>query len=348
MELFMLFDLGRWRDKEATYCLDPSSQARATKRTMSAKVKRARVGRAQRRVKHEVNCTTRASLGIELVNFKTIVRNILSNNASEAHQRMFLLDHRTHIRRLKPFAIIGHQPGFNAIRVTTEDERRQLERAIMRQRVGTTSKQALAMMRSVHERRDEGEECSFKLKRAKLDTHSVPLWTRTYRETPILPVVVSMPYTSRMLCCRACGHAKETAHMQLKMASGYRGICCPGCHKQARVTQNLCQCNVIWHQCPTHRHDPPVHRSEKPAASGVAARPKKVKDKLSLHRVAPEALTRKPTKRRKTERQGSEHRLHSHGQAASSATTTAPRLDPTQQPMLAARFPHLSTRRGNE
>ena len=161
----------------------------------------------------------RPSLGVELANFKTIVRHIVATSAKPNHQCMFKNDKRTHLRRLKDFAIIGHQPGINGIRVTTEAERRLVEHAIMKQRVGTPSKQALVTMRSVHARRDEGETCLVKLKRAKLDMKSAPLWTRTYRSNLIEPVVVQMPYTSRMIACRACGHSKETAHMQLKMAN---------------------------------------------------------------------------------------------------------------------------------
>ena len=134
--------------------------------------------------------------------------------------------------------------------------------------------------------------------------------------------------------------------MQLKMSNGYRGICCQGCHGQARVTQNLCQCKVIWHQCPIHQHDPTVHRSEKPAARGSATKSRTVKDRLSLHRMAPEALIKRPTQRRKVERPSGENRLHLHGLAASSATKTAPKLNATLQPLLAAKFPHLTTRMG--
>jgi hypothetical protein len=289
MDLFVLFEIGGWRDREATFHMDPASKVRADRRAMSGKAKRDRRGRANHSTRQVANCTTRASLGTEIANFKARIRHIMANNADHTHQCLFLLDPRAHIRRLKPFAIIGHQPGINAIRTTTEVERRKVELAIMKQRAGTTSKQALVTMRSVHARRDEGEVCLIKLKRAKIDTRSAPQWTRCYRGSSIPLVKVHTPYTSRMLTCRACGHSKETAHMQLKMTSGYRGICCPGCHRQARVSQNLCQCKVIWHQCTIHRHDPAVHRSEKPAHSVAAAKPKKDKDRLSLHRAAPEA-----------------------------------------------------------
>jgi hypothetical protein len=258
------------------------------------------------------------------------------------------VDQRTHIRRLKQFAVIGHQPGFNAIRTTTEHERRQIEIAIMRQRVGTSSKQASATMRSVHASRDEGEMLAVKLKRAKLDMKSTPQWSRTFRTGLIEPVTVLRPYSSRMITCRACGQGKETAHMQLLMPNGFRGICCPGCHRQARVSKNLCQCQVIWHQCPTHKHDPAVHRSEKPSGSSSATMSKTAKDKLSLHRMAPEAIIkRRPAKRRKVEGPSGSARLHSHGLGAGSATETAPQLDATLQPRLAAKFPHLATRRGS-
>jgi hypothetical protein len=290
-------------------------------------------------------CNKRASLSAEIANFKAIVRHIIHNNADRVHQCLFLMDQRAHIRRLNTFAIIGHQPGFNASRATTELERRKVELAIMRQRVGTTPKQALATMRSVHARRDEGDICTFKLKRVKLDTKSVPRWTREFRSTPIMPLNLSKSYTSRLLSCRSCGHVKETAHMQLKIKDGYRGICCPGCHRQARVTSNLCQCKLIWHQCPTHKHDPVVHRSQKPVQGDTIRRTKLDRDKLSLYRTAPEAQIKRPTKRRKTVKMD-ELRLHQHG-LQSSASTVAPVLSAVLQPRLAAKFPHL-TARGNK
>ena len=149
-----------------------------------------------------------------------------------------------------------------------------------------------------------------------------------------------------MIACRMRGHSKETAHMQLKMANGYRGICCPGCHRQARVCQNLCQCKVIWHQCKTHMHDPAVHRSEKPAGRGTTTKTKLDRPRLSLHRAAPEAVIHKrPTKRRKVDGPGNV-RLYAHGLVTRGATTSVPQLDATQQPLLAAKFPHLATRRG--
>ncbi len=204
------------------FCLDQHSQARAVKRATNAKAKRRKVSTQGRR--QEVNSNVRASLGIELANFKAMVRHIIATNANQDHQCLFKSDQRVHIRRLKHFAIIGHQPGFNATRNTTEVERRKVELAILKQRTGTTSKQGLATMRSVHARRDEGEFCRIKLKRAKIDTRSVPLWTRGFRGTPISLVKVATPYTSRLLSCRACGHSKETAHMQLMMTNGFRGI----------------------------------------------------------------------------------------------------------------------------
>jgi hypothetical protein len=290
----------------------------------------------------QASCITRASLGVELGNFKTLVRYIIANNASSDHQPLFKPDQRFHLRRLKQFAIIGHQPGINAVRVTTEAMRRQVEESIMRQRAGASPKHAVATMRTVHAKRDEGELCSIKLKRAKVDTRSLPQWSRSFRTGAILPVTRQTPYMSRIITCRACGHGKETAHMQLKMASGFRGIVCPGCHRQARVGLNLCQCKVIWHQCTTHQHDPAIHRSAKPAnqASAQVTAEQKVK-RLSLHRAAPEALQRKPVKRSRVQVH-SGTRLHAHGLVTCLAQRV-PKLDVTEHPQLAAKFPHLTT-----
>ncbi len=340
IELFILFDVGGWRDRAATFHSDTSSQHRASKRAMSGKAKWIKRGKVKQAPRQVANCTTRASLGTEIANFKAMVRHIILNNADQSHQCLFLLDHRAHIRRLAPFAIIGHQPGINATRTTTEAERRKVEQAIMKQRVGTTPKQALATMRSVHASRDEGEICSIKLKRAKLDTRSVPKWTREFRGTPIMPVKSSTSYTSRQLSCRACGHVKETAHMQLKMPSGYRGIVCPGCHRQARVRMHHCQCKVVWHHCTTHQNDPTVHRSAKLAAGANTNRMKKVMARLSLHRVAPEAAQRRPAKRRRLE-STSGTRLHSHGVKRKCTAQSLPPPSATHQPRRAAKLPHL-------
>jgi hypothetical protein len=201
-------------------------------------------------------------------------------------------------------------------------------------------------MRSVHARRDEGGSCIIKLKRAKIDTKSVPAWIRSYRSLPIVPVNVRTHYLSRLLTCTSCGHHKETAHMQLRMTTGLRGICCPKCHRQARAIKNLCQCGVVWHQCGVHQHDPAVHRSEKPAKDSKACKPIKAKGQLSLYRTAPEALTKKPAKRRRLDAHGSGQRLHTHLQGDGCATVVAPRLNIGMQPRLAARFPHLATPRG--
>ena len=152
--------------------------------------------------------------------------------------------------------------------------------------------------------------------------------------------MTKVPYTSRVLTCRACGFGKETAHMQLKMVKGYRGIVCPGCHLQSRVSKHHCQCKAIWHQCELHQHDLAVHRSAKPA---TRARPKgsKVHAHLSLHRAAPEAVQRRPTKRRRVDGTG-EAQLHSHGVKRMSSEQLAPQLSASRQPRLAAKFPHLT------
>ncbi len=178
--------------------------------------------------------------------------------------------------------------------------------------------------------------------------NAVPAWTRGYRDTPIGSVDVQLPYNSRMLSCRHCGQGKETVHMQLKMVDGYRGICCTKCHKQARVSLHHCQCRTIWHQCPIHRHDPSVHRSIKPVGQDKAAKLKDVKVRLSLHRMAPEATTRKLTKRRRLEWVCSEHRLHMHGLVTNSGVTVAPQLSAHRHPQLAAKFPHLVSPGDNE
>ena len=156
---FYCFDIGGWRDKQADFHLDKGSHERAEKRAKDGKAKRIERGTLGNIHKQSANCTIRASLGTELANFKAIIRHVIAGNADPIHQCLFTHDNRSHIRRLSPFAIIGHQPVINATRITTEGERRNIETAILRQRIGTTPKQALATMRSLHARRDEGSSC---------------------------------------------------------------------------------------------------------------------------------------------------------------------------------------------
>ena len=66
-------------------------------------------------------------------------------------------------------------------------------------------------------------------------------------------------YESRLLACTRCGAKQETTEKQLKINIGFRAIHCNKCGKQERVHSNRCSCNVVWHQCPSHRVDPPVH-----------------------------------------------------------------------------------------
>ena len=77
------------------------------------------------------------------------------------------------------------------------------------------------------------------------------------------PAPHARAYQSRLLKCNLCNGLTETAHMQLRTTNGYRSISCRVCHNHRRVGRSKCVCEVLWHQCTTHRVDPAVHRTTK-------------------------------------------------------------------------------------
>ena len=98
-----------------------------------------------------------------------------------------------------------------------------------------------------------------------------------------------------MLACTRCGRQQETIWMQLRTMIGYRGIHCRICGKQELYSRNICQCNIIWHQCKVHRIDPKEHRSRKAdkftkdqKQSRLEEGEKKRQSKPSRKRKAPE------------------------------------------------------------
>jgi hypothetical protein len=119
----------------------------------------------------------------------------------------------------------------------------------------------------------EGDEHKILIKKARVAYGTTARWKRKWLEEPTEEDSTKQEaneerheqnkYTSRLLTCTRCGAAQETAWMQLRTKEGYRAIHCKQCGKQERSSHNVCQCNVIWHHCPTHRHDPKVHRSRK-------------------------------------------------------------------------------------
>ena len=93
-------------------------------------------------------------------------------------------------------------------------------------------------------------------------------------------------YSSRILRCTRCMAGIETRWMQLHTKEGFRGIHCAACKKQDRCLFNLCQCDMIWHQCPLHSIDPMTHSTTK-GATVIKQIVKKIGEKKSSRRQAP-------------------------------------------------------------
>ena len=132
---------------------------------------------------------------------------------------------------------------------------------------------------------------TIKIKWGQIATHHAVKWSRTWNthvQDPLTSDLASKHgkgYTIRTLACPRCGHPKETQWMQLRSAKGYRDIHCEACKLHERCTHHMCQCRLIWHQCPLHRVDPAVHKSRKaPTTTQAKAKPQ---NKLSARRPAP-------------------------------------------------------------
>ena len=110
-----------------------------------------------------------------------------------------------------------------------------------------------------------------KLQLAKIAMASVVKWKRTraqdlderHQELTQCEEPERMKYQSRMIHYTRCDHPKETRWMQLRISTGYRDNPFQACRKHERCSHNKCQCNLIWHQCETHRIDTPLHASRK-------------------------------------------------------------------------------------
>ena len=188
------------------------------------------------------------------------------------------------LRRLGGLAVTGNQPALQVHIKATEDEKAKVARCIMQQKIGSNPK-ALKTYDELQDRKqistkhredtqthDHGAE-KILVKFARIATGCKVKWTRSFRraaaaeateeeEDGSLPKAIQQ-YRSRMLACTRCGEEQETKKMQLRTVDGYRAIHCRGCGKQERVSNNMCQCRVIWHICSIHRIDPQTHASRK-------------------------------------------------------------------------------------
>ena len=122
-------------------------------------------------------------------------------------------------------------------------------------------------------------------------------------------------YSSRLIGCTRCGTQRETSHMQLRTRYGYLAIYCNVCKSQDVCSHNLCQCNVIWHQCCIHRVDPGTHASrrgpmqEKEAKSEEEqSRPKSSKRKAPISKIGVTKARKERMGKRK--RKPNSHSIH--------------------------------------
>ena len=89
--------------------------------------------------------------------------------------------------------------------------------------------------------------------------------------------------------------------MQLRTSKGDRDVHCEACKLHERCAHHMCQCRLIWHQCPIHRVDPAFHKSRKaPTTTQAKAKPQ---NKLSAMRPAPLSHSA-PEKKRRTNTTG--------------------------------------------
>jgi hypothetical protein len=141
----------------------------------------------------------------------------------------------------------------------------------------------------------------------------------------------------RGLTCAACGAVKETRHMQLRTAQGFRDLTCTGCGWRGRCAKMLCTCSKIWHHCETHRVDPAEHRSLK-ACKATTADAQQAAPLLDSRRAAPATSNpRKSKTLHATVTRRVDAKLYNHGGA--STQQRRPNLPSSSCPVLANRFP---------
>jgi predicted metal-binding protein len=219
----------------------------------------------------------------ELKLFKAIVRQIMRHEAGPREAKWFLVEGRARLRRLAKLGATGHQPAFAAYCKTNLEEKQAVTEAILGQKVGANVK-AMKNYTEFRQRAREAEQPSrdtILVKLARIAFGAAPRWKRIVQMGPAnhdgAPGGGTEPededkinYSTRMIACTRCGSRQETRWMQLRTREGFRAVHCRACGRQERTASNTCQCELVWHQCPTHRIDPAVHMSKKGAKREAA------------------------------------------------------------------------------
>ena len=310
IELFIMFDTCGARTKGGTHIKDEKAQRRAEARS-SKKKKEARGEKAG-------NAVIKPSLAEELSRFKAIFRHITRHETKQEQTSWFRMEERPNLRRLAPLGVEGHQPAIAAYVSMTVEERMQVTRNILMQKVGSNPK--AMKIYDEHLARQGGSDEQILIKLNRIAGGATVKWKRTTNESSKIGEEevrdirqVASGYTSRLLRCTRCQAPQETKWMQLRTKEGYRAIHCKSCGRQERCSHNSCQCGIVWHQCENHRTDPLVHASRKGVAK-VAKEKAKEELKLSSTRRAPRSgIQDQPT--HKSSRSGNKGHRQKEAQA---------------------------------
>jgi len=73
---------------------------------------------------NDTTAVTKATLGEEIKDFKTIVRHIFKHEVKLAKGKWIRMENRANLRRLNDLGIYGHQPAIKAYCQISEEEKR--------------------------------------------------------------------------------------------------------------------------------------------------------------------------------------------------------------------------------
>ena len=159
------------------------------------------------------------------------------------------------------------------------EEKVLVEEAITEQRIGMTRRTVIATRQKKRDAEGQSNTVPSRVVKAKMvkpDMRGVIKWRRSERYVPkdsqaaerhgggsadsssaaagdaSTLEAAPVAYASRQLMCPACGHPKETAHMQLRTIRGYRDLHCARCTYHGRCGWHRCQCDVAWARCAVH------------------------------------------------------------------------------------------------
>ena len=329
IEIFAAFDQGGYRCAGAERVLDEraaKSAEQRRKRTAKICEGSARNSDHRKSTSEKIEgCDRKVTLRAELANFKSIFRYITRNEMSVEDAKSFAASSKYNDKRLSYIGVYGNQPAICAQLVTSEEVNLRTTKAIAMHRAGASIRDVITA--AADKRYQEG----VRIRWARLETCTPVKWPRVLSTETELGIDASCDkveepvYAERMLQCNVCGHARETRHMQLRMACGFRSVQCLHCHKSHWVGRMYCTCGVWWHHCDVHRVDPLVHRVMKRPARTACLQPESL---LPSNRPAPEIteLNHRALKRRRVD----------------PSVVRPIVLNVLTCPVLAARFPHLT------